>query len=314
MAVTGGTLATPAPLPVTRRVARVVPVPSDDLTAAELRSLAPEPFADWDAVIAAASASAAERDSGAPALVASLLGDAAMPPAGDGEDVVRRFAGQVVVDVGSLGDDERAAALAALGADAFAYVQHVYVADLGFRTGAAWQQLFGTEPGSKRTGGAEPSTDLWGALDAFMHSVARLDALDPLTTEIVRLRGARAHNCRLCRSLRNVRAANDGADESVYDQIDHHETSSLAPRHRVALRLVDAILWQPAAHPAGLRDDVRAAFTDRETVEIVFDVARNAANKIAVALGADAAHVSEGVEYYDTDARGDLVYGLTPDR
>ena len=118
-----------------------------------------------------------------------------------------------------------------------------------------------------------------------MHSVARLDALDPLTTEIVRLRGARAHNCRLCRSLRNVRAANDGADESVYDQIDHHETSSLAPRHRVALRLVDAILWQPAAHPAGLRDDVRAAFTDRETVEIVLDVARNAANKIAGRVG-----------------------------
>jgi alkylhydroperoxidase family enzyme len=289
--------------------------PSDDLTADALRVLAPEPFADWDAVIAAAVASATARDATVGSLVASLLGAASAPrPGGDDDDVVGRFAGQVVVDVGSLSEDARAAALTALGADAFAYVQHLYVADLGFRTSAAWRQLFGAEPRHDRAARAAPTTDLWAALDAFMHSVARLDALDPLTTEIVRLRGARAHNCRLCRSLRNVRAANDGADESVYDQIDHYETSSLVPRHRVALRLVDAILWQPAAHPTGLREDVRATFTDRETVEIVLDVARNAANKIAVALGADAAHVAAGVEYYDTDARGDLVYGLTPSR
>ena len=47
-------------------------------------------------------------------------------------------------------------------------------------------------------------------------------------------------------------------------------------------------------------------------LEIVLDVARNAANKIAVTFGADQANVAEGVEYYDVDERGELVYGLDP--
>ena len=34
----------------------------------------------------------------------------------------------------------------------------------------------------------------------------------------------------------------------------------------------------------------------------MLDVARNAANKIAVAFRADDPHVSEGVEFYDVDA------------
>ena len=38
---------------------------------------------------------------------------------------------------------------------------------------------------------------------------------------------------------------------------------------------------------------------------------RNAANKIAVALQADAPHVSDGVEIYDIDERGEAVYGLS---
>ena len=38
----------------------------------------------------------------------------------------------------------------------------------------------------------------------------------------------------------------------------------------------------------------------------MLDVARNAANKIAVALGADAAAVTEGVELFVTDADGTL--------
>jgi alkylhydroperoxidase family enzyme len=145
-----------------------------------------------------------------------------------------------------------------------------------------------------------------------MRAVAQLDALDPLTTEIVRLRGARMHQCRLCQSIRNVRAAEAGADESLYDQIDDHERSSLPLRHRQVLRLVDAMLWEPTAFPAGVVDGVRAELTDTELVEVVFDVVRNAANKVAVAFGADDPHVTEGVEFYDIDASGDLVYGLTP--
>ena len=42
-------------------------------------------------------------------------------------------------------------------------------------------------------------------------------------------------------------------------------------------------------------------------------MARNAANKIAVALGADAAAVTDGVELFSTDADGNLtVVGAEP--
>ena len=44
--------------------------------------------------------------------------------------------------------------------------------------------------------------------------------------------------------------------------------------------------------------------------EELLDVVRNGANRIAVALGADAATVTEGVEWFVTDASGDLVVGV----
>jgi alkylhydroperoxidase family enzyme len=91
--------------------------------------------------------------------------------------------------------------------------------------------------------------ELWPALEAMLPEIARLSALDPFTTELVRLRGARAHNCRMCKSLRNVRAVESGGDEATFDKIDLYERSDLAERHKVALRLADAMLWTPARIP-----------------------------------------------------------------
>ena len=125
----------------------------------------------------------------------------------------------------------------------------------------------------------------------------------------VRLRGARAHDCRLCRSLRSVRAVRAGGDEALFDAIDdeHHV---LPGPHRVAVRAVDAVVWQPGAWPSGLAATVRRDFGDAGGVELVLDIVRNAANKIAVSLGADDPHVTDGIEYFDVDSAGDLVYGL----
>jgi alkylhydroperoxidase family enzyme len=116
----------------------------------------------------------------------------------------------------------------------------------------------------------------------------------------------------MCQSRRSVPAAADGADEVLYDQIDDYETSALPERHKVALRFVDAMVWQPLAYPPVLIDAARAQFSNEEIVELVLDVARNAANKIAVAFAADAPTVTEGVELFDIDARGDVIFGLTP--
>jgi alkylhydroperoxidase family enzyme len=125
-------------------------------------------------------------------------------------------------------------------------------------------------------------------------------------TEIVRLRGARQHNCRLCRSRRSLAALDAGAGEATFDQIDAWPTSDLPAATKAALALTDAMIWTPQALPEEVVTAVRLHLTTAQAVEVVLDVARNAANKIAVALGADAPTVAGGVELFVTDADGTL--------
>jgi alkylhydroperoxidase family enzyme len=315
---------------------------SDDRPVRLLRQLAPEPFEAFDAVLVALPSAAPTRPAElSRRRIAMLLDGAqdALPPLDvlpvehleslsswpmslhyDAVDrAVLELAEQFVIDVSRVSDDQRSRCLGDLGDQAFGVVQSLYVLDQGLRVRAALRQLFGVASGaaaeaavsSDPTSGRAP-TDLWAALDDWMRAVARLRALDPLTTELVRLRGARAHDCRLCRSLRNVRAVRSGADEQLFDKVDDYERSDLSERHKVALRLTDAMLQQPTAYPERLVQQVQAQFSAEESLEIVLDVARNAANKIAVTFGADQANVTDGVEYYDVDESGELVYGLDP--
>jgi alkylhydroperoxidase family enzyme len=222
------------------------------------------------------------------------------------------LAEQFVLDVSAVSDRQRDTLTAALGDDTASFVQGLYVADFELRLRGAFRQLFGVDP---LTVDPPPtSVALWPALEAMLTAIARLSAVDPMTTELVRLRGARTHNCRFCRSLRNVRAVDGGGDETTFDKIDDYERSDLDDRHKVALRLTDAIIWQPGAFPDGLVDQVHALFPAQQAVEIVLDVARNALNKYAVTMGIDGEGVGDELAYYDTDADGELVYGLTPGR
>jgi alkylhydroperoxidase family enzyme len=278
-----------------------VPVPA-------LEALAPEAFAAWQRVRASLPAAV---DAGDLAVVesgvATALGLEAAPATTAGDAALRSLVDQFVCDVASVSDAQRAAAFGVLGDRAFPFGQACYVLDMDVRMRAAWRQLLDAESPAASD---ETSGDLWADLETFMRAVARLDALDAVMTEIVRLRGARAHNCRLCQSTRSVPAARAGADERVYDQIDAYDSdaSELTERQQVALRLVDAFLWQPLAYPAGLAGTVMRVFSPAETVEIVLDVVRNAANKIAVLFAADAPHVTDGFEPFDITPEGEVVY------
>lgn len=63
----------------------------------------------------------------------------------------------------------------------------------------------------------------------------------------------------------------------------------MTERHKAALRYVDALIWTPAAIEPDVAARVRDNFGDAEAFELTVDVMHNAANKIAVSLGADAA-------------------------
>jgi alkylhydroperoxidase family enzyme len=276
----------------------------------DLPAAASRPLAAFEVVMASARAAI---DPGlyaqARARIASAL-DFGPPHPGDADPACLAFAEQFALDVSAITAEQRGALTAALGAKAAAFGQALYAIDFELRMRAVFRVLFGGDPLPVEPAAAP--RELWPALEAMLPEIARLSSLDPFTTELVRLRGARAHNCRMCKSLRNVRAVESGGDEATFDKIDRYERSDLAERHKVALRLVDAILWTPARFPEGLAAAVSEHFTREQQVELVLDVTRNALNKFAVAMGADGIGVGEGIGYYDTDANGDLVYGLTP--
>ena len=116
-----------------------------------------------------------------------------------------------------------------------------------------------------------------------------------MTSELVRLRGARQHRCRLCQSLRSRPALLAGADEHSFRAIDSYPDSDLSAAHKAALALTDAMIWTPGRIDAGVVAAVDEHFSDAQQVELVLDITRNAINKVAVALAADAPHVEHGI-------------------
>ena len=211
------------------------------------------------------------------------------------------FAEQFVVDVSGTTDEQRGALGAALGADTFTFVQALYVVDVFQRGRIALERVFATPYGPV----APPETgDLWATLEEFMRVVALDTTLDPVTTELVRLRGARAHDCRICQSRLSLRAVESAGDESLF--ATGADDTALSARQQAALALADAVIWQPTGIDDALVTRVRTELTDAEIVEIVLDLVRNAANKIAVSLGGDEAVVTDGIEFYDVDATGDV--------
>lgn len=226
-----------------------------------------------------------------------------IPPPDLTDPVVAEFAEQFALDVSSVDDAQRGAFFGATGDQAFAVVQRIYAHDFAPRVRAVLDALFG--PSVWAPPGDVP-TDSWATLESFMVEVARLRSLDPVTTELVRLRGARLHDCAVCRSRRSLDAIDAGAGEAEFSAVDDWPTSEVPDTAKAALGLVDAMILTPYDVPGTVLDAARAHLSADQQVEVVLDVMRNAANKIAVALGADAATVTEGVELFTTDADGNL--------
>jgi len=232
-------------------------------------------------------------------------------PTGD-DDAVQAFAQQSCLDVASVTPDQRTAFLAAAGDRAGTLAAALWVVEFVPRTRAALDALFDPGPWPER-GVAPVPGGVWAALDGLIRAVPALHALDPVTSELVRLRGARQHDCRLCRSLRSRDALRSGATEADFAALDHHGDSALGPLPRAALAFTDAMIWTPGRIDATTVAGLRAEATAAQQVELVLDITRNALNKVAVALGADEAHVETGVEIYDVAPDGTLLYGLDPD-
>jgi alkylhydroperoxidase family enzyme len=247
---------------------------------------------------------------GLPALPAEV---AVTGPGSDAEAVVADFAEQFSIDVSIIGGEQRSRLWGVLGNNTFGAVVQMYIADFVPRVRAGLEALgvgaeyLGWVAGPVSWDHATDPSDV--VFNGFLPAVARLRELDALTAEVVRLRGATQHNCRLCKSLRETTALDAGGSETLYGDIEQFEASAvLTDRHKAALRYVDALIWSPGHIDGGTAAGVRAHFADAEAVELTFDVMRNASNKVAVALGGDAPRVETGTEQYLLDVDGHTVF------
>jgi hypothetical protein len=225
------------------------------------------------------------------------------------ERLVAAFAEQFSTDVTGISENQRSQFVSSLGEKAFRVVVAIFIADFVPRVWAGFEAL---KLGRYGNGGdvawdhdTDPTEPL---LNGFIPAVARLRALDPVTTEVVRLRGAMQHNCRLCQSRREIAALEAGGSEDLYSQIENFESAEgLTDAHKAALRYVDALIWTPSRIEPEVVDGVRKHFSEDERFELTLDIMRNACNKIMVALGADAPLVSEGTELFSVGADGQTV-------
>jgi alkylhydroperoxidase family enzyme len=236
----------------------------------------------------------------------------------DAERACLGFTEQFIMDVSGVSEELRNSLGAQLGPAEFgAFVTSLYLLDYGQRLRMAVERLFpdaamtwleAAERDGTGDGTGAAGASVQADLDEFLKATALLHSIDMVTTEVVRLRGARRHNCRICQSTRSVVALEAGADEAMFDKIDHYERSDLVASHKVALRLVDAIISQPNEIDASLAAQVHSQFRPPQVIEILLDVMRNSCQKVAVALAVDDPHVTSGTELYALTEDGDVAY------
>jgi alkylhydroperoxidase family enzyme len=235
-------------------------------------------------------------------------------PQSETEAVIAEFAEQFSVDVTAITGEQRSRLWKELRDNTFNVVTQIYIADFvprvraGLAALGAGSEYLGWVSGTIAWDHTSEPSDV--VFNDFLPAVARLRALDPVTSELVRLRGAAQHNCRLCQSLREGAALDAGGSEELYRDIERFEDSPLLPeRVKAALRYTDGLIWTPAHLVADDVAEVRSGFSEVQAVELTLDVMRNASNKVAVSLGADAPRVEHGTERYLLDVDGQTVFG-----
>lgn len=259
-----------------------------------LVSLSPPGYGDLNAAVREVCATTI----GCPPLPAESRG-------GPVDPMITEFAEQFAADVSSISAAQRAAYCGVLGDRVGTATLLIYIADFIPRVAAGLQAL-GVDWSPEVQDWDHETDPTAFLLGKMVGKIGQRQDLDPVTTEVVRLRVARSHNCRLCKSLRESTALDAGASEATYDGIDDYESSNLSDAHKAALRFTDALIWTPSQINGA---ELLSHYGRDAAVELIFDILRNSCNKIAVSLGADAPRVAEGTELYRIGPDGLPIYG-----
>ena len=234
------------------------------------------------------------------------------------------FAEMFVIDVGSLTEADVGTLRKYYSAEQCrAFAVALYITECTQRLEIVGQMLLGgSEDGHPITGGTanassqahDAHAQLEAALERYQEAVVQGNVLDIVVTELVRLRCARTHNCRICKTLRLANARAAGVDDDLTAKIDYYEKSDLDERIKTALRITDAFITRPDTLTEEVIRQARATFTREALAELCLDITKWSTQKIYVALGTDAADVlpknEQGISFFDFDQNG-RVTGFT---
>jgi AhpD family alkylhydroperoxidase len=217
------------------------------------------------------------------------------------------FTEQFGIDVGGTDATTRARLVEHFGADCVReLVSAIYVVEFTQRLQMMAVRLLDDDAWSpalaspRRVGDVSPA----GLLAAYQEAVMRGSTLDPMTTELIRLRCARTHRCRICQTLRLADARAAGVDEAITAQIDFYERSDLPDRAKVALRVTDAFITRPDLLSDTVAEQARTSFEPAELASLCLGITKWSTQKIHVALGTD------GADRLETDDDGVALFGF----
>jgi AhpD family alkylhydroperoxidase len=158
------------------------------------------------------------------------------------------------------------------------------------------------------SGEAPIAPALAAAMEEFAAAAMRAQALDPVTTELVRLRCAGYHDCRICSSLRLEDARQAGVDDEMTAQVARYESSGLPERIKVALRLADAVIIDPGMADRELTAQLHEHFSQEQIAELLLDIMKWSRQKERVALRLETPPW-EGTRTLSFDGSGNHVMG-----
>ena len=264
----------------------------------------------------------------------SLIGDGVLTQdsfsEGGGDLTARQgfalsFAEQFMIDVSRINESDRESLLQYFpGEEMRDFITALYILECTYRLTLVARALLSDKSGPADTSDFEivaltPSEqpNIRRSLKDYQDAVVRGTDLDPVTTELVRLRCARTHNCRICQTLRLSDARAAGADDTMTEKVDFYELSDLDESYKIALRITDAFITRPDTLSTETVVAARANFSTDQLAEMCLDITKWSTQKIHVALGTDGADAvpknEQGLSFFGFDDFGQVTdYSPTP--
>ena len=235
------------------------------------------------------------------------------------------FSEQFVIDVSGITDSDRNLLAEYFpGEELRDFVTALYILEFTYRLSLVAAMLFSEDlvrsdssPSSTDTASFHEHSNIRQVIKDYQDCVVRGADLDPVTTELVRLRCARTHNCRICQTLRLSDARAAGADDEMTAKVDFYESSDLDESHKIALRITDALITRPDSLRAETMIAAHMNFTPSQLAELCLDITKWSTQKIHVSLGIDGADTvpknEQGVSFFGFDDLGQVTgYSATP--